>query len=519
MNKLLLVLFNVFAGIALIALSFAGVLPLDTVDLVFFSFVGFLCALYRPGWVFLLLIGMLPYETINLAPTNLGLAVRPYQWLLMLIVSALLVRVVLKRFPLEKFVPNIWDIILVILGIGSFLSALLSENRGLAMKLSIILLSFIVLYFVCRLFVRNVDDARMTLPFILSSFLVISCYAVLQNMLFLSGQESLEAMAGRPNATFAEADWLGGYLAVMITALSALIVSPSLVSQYAPLRTMRMAFAGLLFFGFAALIITVSRSAWLAALAGVAAALIIFGWQRGIFDALYWRNIQVLKRAFFVKLFIGIPFFAALLLVYAFHLSPFDLLDRGKSISSGAQKITIACETPIALPAMIASMEELSTYGCEHIRLEDIGMRQTAGAYVTEIFRDDPNVRIRQDIYGKVADIIRKRWFAGIGFGVISQHLGTDERGAGLNASNIFLETWLGAGIIGALAFMMFWFSLAGRWLYASLKQRPALALIPFSMIISATVFNLFNSGLFLGWLFAFMAFLLIKPETAYGKN
>src|SRR3989344_4637561 len=124
MNKLLLVLFNVFAGVVLIALSFAGVLPLDTVDLIFFSFVGFLCALYRPGWAFLLLVGMLPYEIINIAPESFGITIRPYQWILVLIMLALLVRVALKRFPLEKFVPNIWDILLIVLWIGSVVATL-----------------------------------------------------------------------------------------------------------------------------------------------------------------------------------------------------------------------------------------------------------------------------------------------------------------------------------------------------------------------------------------------------------
>src|SRR3989344_6775361 len=116
MNKLLLVLFNVFAGVVLIALSFAGVLPLDTVDLIFFSFVGFLCALYRPGWAFLLLVGMLPYEIVTLAPSSFGVSIRPYQWVLVLVTLALAVRLALKRFPVEKFAPNVWDIALLVFG-------------------------------------------------------------------------------------------------------------------------------------------------------------------------------------------------------------------------------------------------------------------------------------------------------------------------------------------------------------------------------------------------------------------
>jgi hypothetical protein len=82
--------------------------------------------------------------------------------------------------------------------------------------------------------------------------------------------------------------------------------------------------------------------------------------------------MQILRRAFLVKLFISIPFFAALILVYIAGLSPFDLLDRSKSVASGEQKITIACEKEIALPEKIDSVEILPRYGCAHIRLEDI---------------------------------------------------------------------------------------------------------------------------------------------------
>lgn len=535
MNKVLLVFFNMFAGIVLIALSFTEALPIDPVNLIFFSFVGLLFALYRPGWAFLFLIGMLPYEIINIAPESFGFAIRPYQWLLVLIILALSVRLALKRFPVEKFVPNIWDTLPIILGVSALFSAFLSDDRAIALRLSIILFSFIAFYFVCRIFVRSIDDVRMLLPFLLSSFPVISCYAILQNILFLSGRESLEVMAGRPNATFSEADWLGGYLSAMIVALSALIVSPALVSRYAPLKTARIIFSILLFFGFTALIITVSRSAWLATFFGVAAALIIFGWQRNAFDSLRAWDGTVLKRVFSLKLFIVLPFFAALFSVYALGLSPFDLLDRSKSVASGEQKITVACEKEIALPEKIDSIDALAPYGCEHIRLENIAERQVAGSYVTEVFRNDPNVHIRRDIYGKVAGILQEHWFAGIGFGVISGYLGTDERparnaseassrndaggGAGLNASNIFLEVWLGAGIIGVLAFIVFWLGLAGKWLYLSFKNQSSFALILVSVTLSVTVFNLFNSGLFLGWPFLLLALLLIRPDTAYDKN
>lgn len=516
-SKLLLLCFNILAGIVLITISHTRALPLDAVNFFFFSFVGFLFALYRPGWVFLLLIGMLPYESISIAPENFGIAIRPYQWLLVLIILALLVRLALRRFPLQKFVPNFWDISIIVFGISAFSSALTSDEKDVAIKLCIILFSFILLYFVTRIFVRSIDDARMLLPFLLSSFLVISVYAILQNIFFQGGKESFEVMAGRPNATFSEADWLGGYLAMMITALVALVVSPSLVSKYTSIRQTRFIAAALLFFGFIALIITVSRSAWLSALSGIAVALILFGWQRGIFDALYWRNKQVLKRAFYVKFFISIPFFLALFSVYIFSLSPFDLINRSRSVATGQQKITVACEKEVVLPDKIRSIEELRVFGCEHIRVQDIEAQRSFGRYITLVSRDDPNVEIRQSIYAKVSQIIKEHWFLGIGFGAVSEYLGQDGRGTGLNASNIFLEIWLGAGLVGFLVFMFFWFGLGLRWLFIAYKKSSSLALILGSIFVSVTVFNLFNSGLFLAWFFVFLAFLALPfSETSH---
>lgn len=510
-HKLSLVLINICAGVALIMLSFSDVLPLSTTNLIFFSFVGFLLALYRPGWAFLLLVGMLPYEIINLAPESFGLTLRPYQWLLGLVVAALVVRLILRRFPFEKFVPNYWDVLVLLLWLGAMMGAVFSDHQMIALRLSLILFSFVVLYFVCRIFVRTIDDARMVLPFILSSFVVVAGYAIVQNMLFLSGKESLEVMAGRPNAMFHEADWLGGYLALLVTLLIALIVSPTLLSRYVPLQTTRAVFSALLLFGFVALLLTVSRSAWLAACGGIGVALALFGWQRGVYDAFRYWNKPVLKRIFFLALFIGIPLGGALFFVKITHLTPFNLFDRGRSISSGEQKITIACSEERVLPTTIDTVEALAAYGCEHIRLEEIESKRAAGAYITEVFRNDPNVSIRKNIYQQSIIMLKQHWIQGIGFGVLSETLGTDERGAQLNASNLFLEIWLGAGLIGFLAFLMFWLGRGGRWLVASVRQQSATALILFSLFVSATLFNLFNAGLLLGWFFVLMALLLIQ--------
>ncbi len=512
-NKILLVLLNVCIGSILILRAFMGGSTIDLVDFLFFSFVGLLVTLYRPGWVFLILIGMLPYENITIAPESFGFFLRPYQWLLVLLFLALAIRLLFRRFPFASLVLTRWDTLLIVLGVSAFFSALLSTHPAVALKQSVILSTFIILFFVCRLFIRSIDDVRMVFPFLFSSFLVIACYTVAQNILFLSGQESLEVMIGRPNATFTEADWLGGYLAVIIVTLSALIVSPSLVVRYVTLHKARIFFSILLFFGFVALIITVSRSAWLATLAGSILALGMFAWQKDMFTVFNVWNIRTLKKASVVTLFSAIPLLMALLLIYSTGLTPFDLLDRGKSLTSGEQKITVACQQESNLPDRIQDVTDLAEYGCEHITLEERVQKQKDGAYITEIPRTDPNINIRQNIYYKTLALLKEQWFFGVGFGVIATFLGTDGRGAGLNASNIFLEIWLGAGIIGFLAFLIFWFGLGWQWFFRGITERSSLALILSAVWLCVTVFNLFNSGLLLGWFFLFLACLIIDDQ------
>jgi O-antigen ligase len=502
-NKWMLIAGNVLLGVVFIVLANFEALPLDPVNFIFFSLIIFLCALYRPGWAFLILIGMLPYEIINLAPENFGITIRPYQWLLVLILMALVVRFIFQRFPIQKLVPNYWDVLLIVFGISSLFSALASTDHSASLKLSIILFSFILLYFLSRLFVRSLDDVLMVLPFLFSSFLVIACYAILQNILFAHGLESWEVMVGRPNATFAEADWLGGYLAIILTVISALIVFLSSADKNSQFKFERCILSLLLFLGFMALILSVSRSAWLAVFAGIVS---IYSWYFFI-TKIDWKII------IFAKLRIMIPIVLAFVAIYAFQLTTFNLFDRGQSVTSGKQKITIACVEAVALPETINNTEELANYNCEHIRLENITEREVAGEYVTEIWRDDPNVNIRRNIYEKSFGILKEHWFFGIGFGAIADYLGTDERGSGLNASNIFLEAWLGSGIIGFLAFMIFWFGLGWKWLSSGFREQTVLSVSFGSIWIATTVFNLFNSGLFLGWFFAMLAFFLISYD------
>jgi len=102
------------------------------------------------------------------------------------------------------------------------------------------------------------------------------------------------------------------------------------------------------------------------------------------------------------------------------------------------------------------------------LNLEDIEKEKATGNIITTVYRDDPNINIRAEIYHKSWEEIKKYSILGIGWGNISQVLGTDERGMGLNSSNIFLEVWLGSGILGLIASLFMW----GSVFYKSFEFR-----------------------------------------------
>ncbi|HOX11146.1 MAG TPA: hypothetical protein PK333_04115, partial [Candidatus Moranbacteria bacterium] len=81
-TKIYLILANIILVIFAIWFSNIGLLPFANVsDFLVFAGLGLLLAIYRPGWTFVLFIGSLALENINLAPSVFGLSLRPYQFL------------------------------------------------------------------------------------------------------------------------------------------------------------------------------------------------------------------------------------------------------------------------------------------------------------------------------------------------------------------------------------------------------------------------------------------------------
>jgi hypothetical protein len=527
-----LLLANVLLVSFLILLSNLGILPFKSIgDFAFFAVLTLIFALYRPGWAFLFFVGTIVLENINLAPKEIGIMVRPYQFFGALTILAILVRWRAKRLNF-KFSKLFWaDYLIIILTISSFVSAFASQDKTPSFKLAIIFLSFAFLYFLSRTFIQTAEDLKRIVPFFLSSSIIVIFYGIWQNARFILGKISFETMLGRPNATFFEADWLGIYLVLVIGVIYAIIYylnkelsnifdiinsklqNPN--SKQIPNDKIQKFILYILYLiliaSYTLLILTVSRSAWLGTVIMTLVFLLI------VLTGLKFKNWQ---GKLFLKVLrnLTIAGSCSIGIVYFFNLTSFQLFNRAQSTGTGLQKITISCREEIPLPEKVETSEELIKYGCRHINLEEIKIEENRGYLIKEIYRPDPNVNIRSEIYQKSIAEIKKHPLFGIGWGSIGKVLGTDERGSALNSSNIFLEIYLGAGIVGFLSFMIIWLYIFGKSiknLYSSEDNlHRAYNLFVLLGWFGLTVANLFNAGILLGFIWVFIAISMVQKET-----
>ena len=532
--KTLLLLGNVLLVFFLILFSDLKLIPLRAGDFVFFAFLALALALYRPGWAFLLFVGMLPLENINIAPVELGITIRPYQFFGALTILALIIRFLSKRlyFQLTKFAWHDWLVLIMVA--GGFLSTINSADRFAGFKLALIIGTFAALYYLARNYVQNIEDLKRAVPFFLSSSVVVIFYGIWQNWRFLHNLSNFETMPGRPNGTFTEADWLGIFLVLLTSVIYILLYSISNFEFRISNETRMTEFSNskldhsklfqnskfkiknlypflLLTITLILLILTVSRSAWLGALVVYVVFVLIFFIGSGD-DRWRWKETIWLKLKIISSLIVAIG------IVYVFHLTNFQLFNRAVSTGTGLQKITIACnDQSLNLPESIQNIAELKKYDCQFINLEDIEKKKADGKFVTEIYRQDPNVQTRSEIYQKSWEQIKDHPILGIGWGSIGNILGRDSRGVILNSSNIFLETYLGAGIIGFLALII----LLGYILVKSIKNyycaesnsQKVVSLFVIASWFAIVIPNLFNAGIFLGFFWVWLAVAQLKTE------
>jgi hypothetical protein len=480
--------------VLLVLISQGGMLSLGLTDFIFLFILSVLAAAYRPGWLFLLLVTVLPLEIVNLAPDILGTGIRPYQLLMLAIYAGLTVRYVSRRsFPAWPSL-HVGDILLSFIPLGALLSLVNAPDRIASFRLAIILFSFLALYWLFRVYVRTSEDVGRILPFSIVSTILVSIFSILQNTLFLSGGRAFEVMPGRPNGPFAEADWLGMFIVFSYAIVLAVgyIISSRAASFEQSFRMKRSVFyfCGLVML-FTTLIISVSRSAWM----GTVVATVI-----AVLSALLVRRPRV---GGFLLVTSVTATLIALVLVVSVPLTDFDLVGRVNSVGTGQQKITVSCERGGSVPTSVSTIDGLSAFGCRHINLDEIPSEITVGHVIAEIDRNDPNVSIRKMIYDRSIMLGMEHPWIGIGWGSITRVLGSDERGAGLNASNIFLEIWLGSGLLGIVGFIGFLITLAYRAFRDLHRFRgtfPFFLVVAFSGLIT---FDLFNSGILLGFFWA----------------
>ncbi|MFZ2226642.1 MAG: O-antigen ligase family protein [Candidatus Moraniibacteriota bacterium] len=510
-TSIYLALANVFLVLTLIAANNLKLIPMRSGDFIFFSVLTLAFALYRPGWLFLFFSGSIVLENINLVPESFGIIVRPYQFFGGLLFLALVVRFFSekKRLILPKFY---WiDFLPFFIPLLALLPIISSPNKLAGLKLIIILVSFCILYLLTKIYIQDIFDLKKILPFVFGSSLVVMLYAFWQNMRFAKGLNSFAVMPGRPNGTLPEADWLGLYLLLLLGASYALIYY---LTKYAKDAKKLGLIYVYLFLVFSALIISVSRSAWLGAIM-MTTIYFLYVFTEFKFNYKTWQWRRIIR----IKLSVLAVFLVSLFVVYFFHLTTFQLWNRAVS-TGGMQKITISCQKNITLPEKISSLEELAQYGCRHINLEEIEAEKNQGKFVTEINRIDPNVSVRGEIYKKAWAEIKNHPIIGIGFENIAGVLGQDGRGANFNSSNIFLEIWLGSGIIGLVAFIFFLgyiFLNAVRNIWqARDPEKAVFALFILLSGLGIIIFNLFNAGLLLGifWVWLGIGSMLKKNDS-----
>ncbi len=523
-TKTCLLLGDVFLVFFSIALFNLKVIPMRTGDFIFFAALTLALALYRPGWAFLLFIGTIILENINLAPESFFIAIRPYQFIGALIILAIIIRLFTKRLNFQLAKLKFPDYLVLIMAAAGFLSIFAAPDKIDSLKLAVIFTSFAALYYLVRCYIQNTDDLKKIVPFFIGSSAVVVLYGLWQNIRFIYGGANFETMPGRPNLTFTEPDWAGMYLIILISVLYSFshfinskfetlnpeqYQNPNLIANRQSLIA-KLIYYLFLVLAFITLILTVSRSAWIGAFAAMSIFLFAIltnlrfkGWQWGEF----LKQLSIIISAGIISL----------ACVYIFNLTNFQLFNRVQSAGSGLQKITISCTENKKPPESINSADELEKFGCRHINLEEIEKEKIAGNIIYEIYRDDPNINIRQKIYQKSWEQIKKHPLLGIGWGSIGMILGEDERGASLNSSNIFLEVWLGSGIVGFLAFSVLFFYILSRWIknyfYSDNAWQKTVGLFMLISWFAIVISNLFNAGLFLGFLWVWLAAAQLKID------
>ncbi|PID52162.1 MAG: hypothetical protein CR972_03405 [Candidatus Moraniibacteriota bacterium] len=477
---------------------------------IIFCIVVFGLTLYRPIMIFALFVGLLPLEIISIAPEMFDFSVRPYQAMAVFMTLGMIGVTVVRPDIREKFVWNIFDTVITLFLFSGIISAVCTDISQHVWMQTVIFCTFGLLYFVTRFFVTEKTNIIELMPIIISSGGVIGAYAIAQNIFFAVGWLHMEIMPGRPNATFAEPDWLGFYFVfVLAVYLSYLYYN---AKQKHIRKFCDVVLYSIMLLISIALILTVARSAWLGA---------------GVVFCVYFLVLIVQKR---YKLFLrhvlwnGSLVVCSIFLVLTFDLTIFELGNRVQSTGTGDQEITVSCVSNASQKTLIdmghiSNIGVLDEYECRHIDLEEIQAEELAGHHVFKMMRDDPNITIRANVYKKIITAIAEQPITGRGWGSGGEILGTDEAGTSLNTSNIFLEIALASGILGIGTFLSLLFVIIFYTFHILRKSRDvvdnSIALFALLGLVAIFVPNMFNAGLLMGFVWVYFGFVAILRKLS----
>lgn len=501
--------------VSLIWLDHFDVFHINVAGFVIIFIAVMIMAIDRPRWVFWFFVGTLPLELISLTPEAIGVDLRPYQLLGITALLGYLIAVIRKRdgYSLPKIITADWLLLIVV--VSGFVSAFFAPIISVSILQAFIVLSFFMLYVCTRFFVRTREDMKMPIYTFLLASLVVVLYAIYQNWCFANGCTHNEVMPGRPNATFAEADWFGMFTVFVIAALYASLFffkralrssgqdRGSVVVRFSRFYvTKELRFSFVIYIAlimiYVALLITVARSAWIGAIGVLVVYLIFLAARYRAFVMMHFALIT------------GISIFVAYIIIIGFNLTTFEIANRAQS-TGGLQEITVACNSQQGVAELselgpLKDLQQLTQFNCRHIDLEAIPVVQEQGQFVTTVDRADPNVSVRKDIYAASFVLAKEHWLFGIGWGSSAHFLGNDDNGTALNASNIFLEIWLSTGIMGLgsfLAFIILLLLRATRSFFGD-KKEEVLSVLTILGLSAIMVPNLFNAGLLLGFIWVF---------------
>lgn len=452
-------------------------------------------------YLFFILIFLIPFEIYTVSLGDF-VRIRPYQIVTLILILLLAYQYLAKKITLSNLTRPFRSPVSKLLAayfIVSVISLANTPNLKGGIQETLVLLSFLVVYWLVMYFVKTSWDAKLVLYAFLASGLVAAVVALAQVVAFKAGLGLIEVMPGRPNSILPEPDWLGFFM-VFVLAISISvkhIIKPDQENQSTLLYLCHNKYSNtivsILFY--LTLILAIARASWLAAIGIIAFYLfLIFIDKSNPFSLAFTRGLYV---ALLILISLGI--------IQVFNLTPFPLQNRFLSIIT-RQEIHAVVTDP-------ETGKEIS------IEKNKINEYKNKGVEVREQKVKDINIVKRTESFTNMYDIVLRHPILGIGFGGLQEVFGQ-----GTNANNIFFEIWVASGVVGLVLFALVFYCIFREWLFFYLKKRNAQnqAYLFFIILglIAILIPNVFNSGLLLGffWVYLGLAANLLDNQL-YGVS